>query len=63
MTFGVDPDPGIHACLMDPDPYSDPDSDPAIFVIELQDTKKKYLKKKFYCLLLFEGTLDIYIIF
>jgi hypothetical protein len=39
----MDPDPG--PCLMDPDP----DSDPAIFVIDLQD-------KKVFCLLHFEGT-------
>jgi len=41
--------------LMDTDPDADPD--PAIFVIDLQDeNKKKQLKKKFFCLLLFEGT-------
>jgi hypothetical protein len=35
----------------------DPDLDPAVFVIHLQDTNKKLiLKKKFFCLLLFEGT-------
>jgi hypothetical protein len=33
----------------------DPDPDPAIFVIDLQDANKK-LFKKFFCLLLFEGT-------
>jgi hypothetical protein len=38
---------------MDPDPDSDPD--PAIFVIDCQDANKK-MKKKFFCLLLFEGT-------
>jgi hypothetical protein len=32
----------------------DPDPDPAIFVIDLQDANKKNL---FSCLLLFEGTL------
>jgi hypothetical protein len=32
------------------------DPDPAIFVIDLQDTNKKLIKKKFFCLLLFEGT-------
>jgi hypothetical protein len=32
----------------------DPDPDPAIFVIDLQDANKSY--KKFFCLLLFEGT-------
>jgi hypothetical protein len=39
---------------MDPDPDSDPD--PAIFVIDLQDATKKLIKKKFFFLLLFEGT-------
>jgi hypothetical protein len=37
----------------------DPDPDPAIFVIDLQDANKKQIfKKKFFCLLLsiFEGT-------
>jgi hypothetical protein len=37
---------------MDPDL----DPDPAIFVIDPQDTTKNYLKKKFFCLLLFKGT-------
>jgi hypothetical protein len=37
---------------MDPDP----DSDPAIFVIDLQDANKKLILKKCSCLLLFEGT-------
>jgi hypothetical protein len=36
---------------------SDPDPDPAIFVIDLQEANKKLiLLKKFFCLLLFEGT-------
>jgi hypothetical protein len=40
---------------MDPDPDADPD--PAIFVIDLQmPTKNKFVLKKFFCLLLFEGT-------
>jgi hypothetical protein len=35
----------------------DPDPDPAIFVIVLQDANKKlYFCKKFFCLLLFKGT-------
>jgi hypothetical protein len=34
----------------------DPDPDPAIFVIDLQEANKKTNKKKFFCLLLFEGT-------
>jgi hypothetical protein len=42
---------------MDPDP--DSDQDPAIFAIDLQDANKK-LKKKFFCLLLFEGTLTTF---
>jgi hypothetical protein len=33
------------------------DQDPAIFVIDLQDANQKLiLTKKFFCLLLFEGT-------
>jgi hypothetical protein len=40
---------------VDPDPHADPD--PAIFVIDLQEANK------FFCLLLFEGTRYIYIIF
>jgi hypothetical protein len=33
------------------------DPDPAIFVIDLQDANKKLIfNKKFFCLLLFEGT-------
>jgi hypothetical protein len=59
MTFWCVPaDP----CLsqMDPDPDADPY--PPIFVIDLQEANKKLnLKKKFFCLLLFEGY--IYIIF
>jgi hypothetical protein len=35
MTFGVDPDPRIHAS------DSDSDTDPAIFAIDLQDANKK----------------------
>jgi hypothetical protein len=34
----------------------DPDPDPSIFIIDLQDANKKLNKKKF-CILLFEGTL------
>jgi hypothetical protein len=35
----------------------DPDPDPAIFVIDLQDPNKKTnFSKKHFCLLLFEGT-------
>jgi hypothetical protein len=43
---------------MDPDSDPDADPDPAIFVIDLQDTNKKLtvFKKKFFFLLLFEGT-------
>ncbi len=39
--------------------YPDADPDPAIFVIDLQDTNKKLILKKF-CLLLFEGTFTIH---
>jgi hypothetical protein len=38
----VDPDTGIYASE---DPDSDPD--PAIFIIDLQDTNKKLIKKRF----------------
>jgi hypothetical protein len=34
----------------------DPDADPTIFVIELQDSNKKRIFKKVFLLLLFEGT-------
>jgi hypothetical protein len=37
------------------DPDSDPDYDPDIFVIGLQDANTKIILKKFFCLLLFEG--------
>jgi hypothetical protein len=37
---------------MDPDV----DVDPAIFVSDLEDVNKKFLKKIFFCLFLFEGT-------
>jgi hypothetical protein len=40
---------------MDPDSEADPD--PALFVIDLQDEQKANLKKMFFCLLLFEGTI------
>ncbi len=56
--FGVDPDPDprMHAWLVDPDP--DTDLDPAIFVIDLQDASKKLIfLHNFFCLLLFEATL------
>jgi hypothetical protein len=40
---------------MKPDPDADPD--PSIFIIDLQDANKKLiLKKKFSCILNFEGT-------
>jgi hypothetical protein len=32
----------------------DPDPDPAIFVLDLQDANKKYFCAKVFCLLLFE---------
>jgi hypothetical protein len=43
------------------DPYlwlMDPDADPSpvIFIIDLQNNNKKITLKKFFCLLLFEGT-------
>jgi hypothetical protein len=39
---------------MDLDPDADPD--PPIFIIDLQDANKKLIKKKFFSILLFEGT-------
>jgi hypothetical protein len=44
------------------DPDQDPDSgpDPAIFIIDLQDANKKLFKKKFFCVLLFEGTFTVH---
>jgi hypothetical protein len=39
---------------VDPDP--DSDSDPSIFIIDLQDANKKLIKKKFFCILLLEDT-------
>jgi hypothetical protein len=42
---------------MDPDSDSGADPDPSIFIIDLQDTNKNLIfKKKFSCILLFEGT-------
>ncbi len=38
----------------------DPDSDPVIYVIHHQGANKKLIKKKFFCLLLFEGTFASY---
>jgi hypothetical protein len=40
---------------MDSDPDADPD--PFIFIVDLQDANKTLIKKKFFCILLFEGTL------
>jgi hypothetical protein len=36
----------------------DPDADPgpSIFIIDLQEANKNQFKKKFFCILLFEGT-------
>jgi hypothetical protein len=33
-----------------------PDSDPSIFITDLQDANKKQIKKKFFCIILYEGT-------
>jgi hypothetical protein len=41
---------------MYPDSDPDPDAHPYIFIIDLQDANKKQIKKKFFCILLFEGT-------
>jgi hypothetical protein len=35
--------------------------DPAIFIIDLQDANKKLIKKKFSCVLLFEGAFTSFI--
>jgi hypothetical protein len=32
------------------------DPEPSIFIIDLQDANKKQILKKFFCILLFEGT-------
>ncbi len=40
----------------------DLDPDPAIFVIDLQDANKKLFKKKFFCVLLFEGTFSSFFV-
>ncbi len=41
---------------------ADPDPDPAIFVMDLQEAKKKnYFLKQFSCLLLFEGTFTSFV--
>jgi hypothetical protein len=38
------------------------DPDPAIYVIDLQDANKKLiLNKKFFCILLFEGTFTAFL--
>jgi hypothetical protein len=36
------------------------DPDPAIFIIDLQDANKKLILKKFFCILLFEGTCTLF---
>jgi hypothetical protein len=36
----------------------DPDPDPAIFVIDLQEANKKLIYKKVFCLILFEATFE-----
>jgi hypothetical protein len=43
--------------VLDPDLDPDADPDPSIFINDLQDANKKLIfKKKFFCILLFEGT-------
>ncbi len=37
---------------MDPDP----DADPSVFIIDLQDANNLFVLKKFFCILHFEGT-------
>jgi hypothetical protein len=42
---------------MDPDSDPDADPDPSIFIIDPQDANKNVtFLKKFFCILLFEGT-------
>ncbi len=45
-------------CLWPMDPDADPD--PAIFVITFKTPTKNEFKKKFFCLLLFEGTFTLF---
>jgi hypothetical protein len=41
------------------DPDADPDADPFIFIIDLRDANKKQIfLTKFFCILLFEGTVE-----
>jgi hypothetical protein len=42
----------------DADPDADPD--PSIFIVDLEDVNKKLFKKKFFCILLFEGIFKSY---
>ncbi len=44
---------------MDPNPDSDPY--PAIFVIDLQNANKNLILKKFFWLLLFEGSFTLFL--
>jgi hypothetical protein len=46
---------------MNPGPDSDPG--PAVFVTDLQDANKKIILKKFFCLILFEGTFTSFLNF
>ncbi len=58
MTFWCESGSGsgsAYPCLRLMDPDADPD--PAIFFIELQDANEKLILKKYFCLLLIEGTL------
>jgi hypothetical protein len=41
---------------MDPDANPDSDPSPSVFITDLQDANKKLILKKFFCVLLFEGT-------
>ncbi len=43
---------------MDPDPDADPD--PSIFIIDLHDANKKRIKKKFFCIVLFDRRIRIH---
>jgi hypothetical protein len=50
-------DPCLSLMVPDLDPNPDADTDPSTFIIDLQDANKKQIfLKRFFCILLFEGT-------
>jgi hypothetical protein len=54
--FGVDPDSDLRIHVLADGSRSRFGYGPAIFIIDLQDANKKLEKRKFFCILLFEGT-------